>query len=118
MIDNTNIQCYTPQTGGLNFPFVATVGDNNWHHIAVVGNSTSFILYVDGIALGTQTFPSKSSFGGNVSNACIGQDFDPTGTTGETFPGQIRRVGMWSKALSATEIATLAASYTHVYVGN
>jgi len=117
MIDNTNIQCYTPQTGGLNFPFVATVGDNNWHHIAVVGNSTSFILYVDGIALGTQTFPSKSSFGGNVSNACIGQDFDPTGTTGETFPGQIRRVGMWSKALSATEIATLAASYTHVYVG-
>jgi len=117
MIDNTNIQCYTPQTGGLNFPFVATIGDNNWHHIAVVGNSTSFILYVDGIVLGTQTFNSVSSFGGNVSNACIGQDFDPPGATGETFPGQIRRVGMWSKALSATEIAILAASYTHVYVG-
>jgi len=117
IIDNTNIQCYTPQTGGLNFPFVATIGDNNWHHIAVVGNSTSYILYVDGIVLGTQTFNSVSSFGGSVSNACIGQDFDPPGTTGETFPGQIRRVGMWSKALSATEIATLAASYTHVYAG-
>jgi len=118
IMNATNIDCYTPQTGDVYFPYTATVGDNNWHHIAAVGNLTNFSFYVDGVLKGTQTVTPTANFGGNVSNACIGQDFDPPGTTGETFPGQIRRVGMWNRALNATEIATLAASYAHVYSGS
>ncbi len=120
IFDATNIQCWTASTGGFNLALTTTLGDDKWHHIAAVGNSTSITIYVDGVSQGVQTFGSITSFGNDANyNTCIGGGVwdGYAATNSQTFPGQMRRVGIWSRALSAAEVASLA-TYTHVYTGS
>jgi autotransporter-associated beta strand protein len=116
IIDSNNINCWT-WFGEVYVPITAMAGDNTWHHIAAVGNTTSISIYLDGVLKGSSPV-DITTFVTSPDHACIGQVFDPVGTSNQTFPGQIRRVGMWSRTLSASEIATLAASYAHVYTGS
>ncbi|MEK7164079.1 MAG: LamG domain-containing protein, partial [Patescibacteria group bacterium] len=48
------------------------ISDNNWHHIAVVGNGTNITFYVDGVSnAGSGTMGTKSS-GDSTRNLSIG----------------------------------------------
>ena len=120
LISATDLQLYTSSGHSLDITITATtLGDNNWHHVAAVGTSTSIIIYIDGIPQSnTTTFTAISSFGTSTDHVTIGQDFDAAGQANETFPGQMRRVGIWNTALSAAQIATLASSYTYTYTGS
>ena len=120
IISSTDIQCYTSSNHSLDVTITATtLGDNKWHHIATVGNSTSITIYIDGVSKGsTPPFTSISSFGSSSDHASIGQVFDVAGKTNQTFPGQIRRVGFWNRSLSSAEITSLATTYTNFYTGS
>lgn len=72
---------------------------NVWHHIAVVNNGGNVTFYVDGVADGTIT--SAPSFNANGMGA-------DGGSSGEAFAGNHDDVRFYSRALSGTDIATLA----------
>ena len=84
---------------------VLTVGD--WHHIAMVydgiqsGNANRLKIYVDGVS-------QSLSFGGTIPATAPTND-DPFTfggrSAGQFFPGAADNVRIWSKALSASEIA-------------
>lgn len=78
-----------------------TLTANTWHHVVGTWNGATVRLYLDGVGIGTTgtitgTIPSD---GGNL---LIGAR--DVGTTG-SYPGYIDNAKIWSKALSAAEIA-------------
>lgn len=84
------------------------IDDAAWHHVVVVfDRDGSAIRYVDGTPNGSAT--SISAVSGSVTNAInltIGQD----GGDGRVFNGAIDDVRIYSRALSAGEIAKLYGS--------
>lgn len=85
---------------------VATVSANTWAHIAgVFTSTTSRTAYIDGGNAVTNTStnnPSAASF----NTTTIGARYETT--RGNFFGGEIAEVGIWSAALTAAEIASLA----------
>lgn len=95
-------------TGGVaaSADTTATVTANTWAHIAgVFTSTTSRTAYIDGgnaVTNATSNNPSASSF--NTTN--IGVRYETT--RANFFGGEIAEVGIWSVALTAAEIASLA----------
>lgn len=97
----------------------AVFSDNTWTHIAVVqnGEDTDPILYVNGVlaassyALGPGSYQSEGLF---QNEGGIGPEMmrigsrDFNGTMQIPFNGAIDHIAIWSRALSASEIATAA----------
>ena len=93
------------------------IADGNWHHVAVVldydgvGNAQleEVTMYVDGIAM--------LAYADNANQQLINTlTTNPVSVAGGTLNGQSRflnglidEVGIWSRALSAQEVADLAA---------
>lgn len=92
---------------GTNWSEFATSGinyfDNEWHHIAISANTSNFILYIDGVSVGTSSPNHDNSFPTTTSSWKIG------GNTreGEYANGSIDEVRMYNRALSAVEIQEL-----------
>lgn len=105
--DPTTIMCWTASGGSVSVPISFYPNDNGWHHVAVVGNGTNLLLYLDGtnVATGGNT---TSNYGNdnNFSSKIGGGVWDGTGGW---FNGQIKKVGFWSTALDQSEIATLSS---------
>ncbi len=85
----------------------ATVIDNTWHHIAYVieDSANTITIYVDG--------SNVSSFTSTASVAAsdvfsLGQEYDAGMATGDFYSGLLDEVRVYARALSETEIATLA----------
>ena len=85
----------------------ATVIDNTWHHIAYVleDSSDTITVYVDG--------SDVLSFGSTISIAAtdllsLGQEYDPPMTPGDFYSGLLDDVRIYDRALTESEIATLA----------
>jgi len=80
-----------------------------WSHVAVTDDGTTLTAYLNGTRIGTRSSP-----GGLLQNTeplCIG--FDPPGGD-EYFQGVMDDVAVWNRALSAEEVARLAAGKTPV----
>ncbi|HET6401156.1 MAG TPA: choice-of-anchor D domain-containing protein [Candidatus Kapabacteria bacterium] len=96
---------------------VASVPDlytNGWRHVAAVwdAQSTAARIYIDGVLVATVTNPLYPLTKLHVPEdnllplqigSCNGLNDDPV--TNRTFLGQIDEVRLWSRALSAQEIA-------------
>lgn len=91
--------------GGLFFQhmgmlsFGGNVSDTGWHHVALVATYGSTIIYLDGVLVAAsgapQEFtPNSVAIGGAVSSS-------------NSFYGQIDEPAIYSRALSATEIAAI-----------
>ena len=89
--------------------------DGTWQHLAVVFNKDSLnndpVIYLDGVSQAiTQTSTATTAYfsdgGGSLT---IGAR-----TTGGGFDGHIDEVHVYSRALSASEIAALAAGASGV----
>jgi hypothetical protein len=80
--------------------------DGNWHHVAGVTTAAGMTLYFDGVQVCTNTT------GANIAYA-VGTDFwvgrHGAGKTGFDFEGNIDEVRVYTRALTAAEIAALAA---------
>jgi hypothetical protein len=71
---------------------------NQWAHVAVVGDGTSFRIYVNGAL--SQESPYQKTDGSNATYYLGG---DPT-STGESYSGMIDDVRIYNKALTVEEI--------------
>jgi hypothetical protein len=84
----------------------ATINDNNWHHVAVVGNGTAVTFYVDGQP---KTTTYKTTFQGYATgNATADASMGSSATWGLPLNGSLDDLHVYSRALSSTEIASLA----------
>ena len=103
-----------PQTG-------VDVTDDQWHHVAVTwdpaGGETRFNMYVDGVLSHTSTHNVGAYAESNVSNGgqaqtglFIGQaNFSGGLSSLDKYNGLIDEVAIWTQALTAQQIAALAA---------
>lgn len=108
-LTNTGVlRARSSTTGGVvaSADTTATVSANTWAHIAgVFTSNTSRTAYIDGgnaVTNTTSNNPSASSF--NTTN--IGVRYETS--RANYFGGEIAEVGIWSVALTAAEIASLA----------
>lgn len=113
-VDASNLQCWTSGGGSVNMPLTSYPSGNDWHHIAMIGNGTNLLFYIDGVlkATGgsTTTNYGSSTYSAKIGGAC----FDPTGGT---FNGQIIKVGFYNTALSQNAVKSLASGFTN-YTGS
>ncbi|MFO1476311.1 MAG: LamG-like jellyroll fold domain-containing protein [Verrucomicrobiota bacterium] len=100
---------------------LASINDGQWHHLAHVFDRAAgtTITYLDGVpAHYVKTLGgSNLKDAGNIDTglaAVIGQD--PTGRYGETGSGDIDDLGVWRKALTPLEAASIysAAASNHL----
>ncbi len=78
--------------------------DGNWHHLAVTFKSGSQIVYFDGVQVGSST--SSDPLPNTTSNFHIGgMDFGPYH---HPLIGDIDEVSAYNRALSSSEIQTIA----------
>ena len=91
--------------------------DNNWHHIAFVYDATTSVmtLYVDGVA--NSYTQSWGSHGGANMDVTKATGFDIGGNRGikdlgwgQSWDGALDQFRLYSKALSAAEVAALYAN--------
>jgi PKD repeat protein len=87
------------------------INDNEWHHLVAVWSSPALKMYVDGIEQqATIVAPWPSSLATVLTGgANIGR---LNGLSGYDFNGLIDEVKIFNRALSSTEVATLAGKYT------
>ncbi|MBI4430393.1 MAG: right-handed parallel beta-helix repeat-containing protein, partial [Candidatus Omnitrophica bacterium] len=77
---------------------------NQWQHVVGVYDGTQLLLYVDGVF--QRSVPHSGTTLTNTNPLVIGA-WVPTGFQG--WNGMIDEVGIWNRALSATEVQTLFA---------
>jgi N-acetylneuraminic acid mutarotase len=81
---------------------VDIITDNEWHHVAVTGDASNIVFYVDGVPdLGSGTMGSKSS-GDSTDFLNIGRTPHPGSHV--YFKGSIDEVAIWDRTLSTNEI--------------
>jgi DNA-directed RNA polymerase subunit RPC12/RpoP len=86
--------------GGEIKPYAA-IKDTDWHHLAVTKSGSTVVFYVDGIAHSAPVYDSEFVFS---TDAAIGAAGD---NSGDNFLGLIDEVGIYNRALSASEIQAL-----------
>ncbi|PYI88146.1 MAG: hypothetical protein DME26_04085 [Verrucomicrobia bacterium] len=91
---------------------IGSINDGGWHHLVHVINRTSgMVTYLDGVlAHSRKQAGTSASAAGNVDStppnpATIGQD--PNGTYGETGSADIDDLGVWRRALTPLEAASV-----------
>lgn len=86
-----------------------TVNQNEWAHVAAVfTSSSSRTVYLNGAAAATDTTTVSVAAITQIRIGCVTQVYS-TGNDGAFFNGDIADVGIWNVALTAAEIASLAA---------
>ncbi len=96
---------------GTNWPqtfYTATLAGTGWHHVAFSFDNTGNVvaLYLDGAVVGTTSTTDNISYTLGA-NSFIGKHGD--GSTSWDFTGKIDDARVYNRALTASEIATLAA---------
>jgi len=89
------------------------VNDGAWHHVVGMREGNTGFVYVDGVLDGTEELPEGYDLSGSSqANALIGAITDARDATGATlekfFAGTIDDVRVYDRALSDSEVATLA----------
>lgn len=107
---NNGLFLYVHTDGKLHFDLVnsggpssasTTVNDGNFHLVAVTNTSGTVQLWIDGATNGSSVSMSPNITAGTCG---IGRDMN---SLNNYFNGAIDEVGIWSRALSSTEISQL-----------
>lgn len=94
----------TPPWGSNQINSVSTYATGTYYHVFVtIDGSNNGKLYINGITEATFTTTFRPASNGKFS---IGQEWDGASAS-DFFDGMIDEVGVWSRALSSAEIATL-----------
>jgi hypothetical protein len=92
-----------PGALGEDCMMIATALGTAWHHVAMVFDGTTKTLYVDGVAIGSDTYPAPVY---DASPLVIGAD-DEDAALGGFYTGTIDDLRIYDRALSAAQIADL-----------
>lgn len=91
-------------TGSFNFPIDATApaltADGFWHHVAMTVDATGGKLYVDGIQVGSGTWPLTPGAPTGTQPLQIGRYY----TNSARFQGTIDEVTLWNRSLGGSEL--------------
>lgn len=102
-VDQTDVY-YSPVAGTFAQVAHGGLSPGQWNHLAVVRNGTSVTFYKNGVQLGSpQTLANNSALDGVVS---IGSYGDTT----LALDGRLDEVRIYTRALSASEVAVLYGS--------
>lgn len=87
-----------------------TVNDGKFHHVAVTFNGSTEVLYLDGVALGSTAF-TQQGYAANYQYQ-LGTGYTAGGWPGGNgtwfpFSGIIDEASLYTRALSASEVAAL-----------
>ncbi len=95
-------------------PTSLAVADDAWHHVAAVFTSSTLrTLYVDGVAVATNT--ASVPFVANAKRFSIGALMRDNPT--QSFPGYLDDIGLWNTALTKEHIAIIHALGRYSRVG-
>jgi hypothetical protein len=86
----------------LSFTSPSVLNDGQWHFIVVTTNGSSATAYVDGVNLGTQTFPHALDTLPAPQGFLVGADAE--GCCGY-FEGELADVAVFPSALTSTEVS-------------
>ncbi|MBI1859885.1 MAG: hypothetical protein HYR96_03080 [Deltaproteobacteria bacterium] len=95
-------------TSGTNYIGITTTltyNDGNWHHVAMVRSTKNATIYVDGTSVKT----GSASGTANISST-VDFEIGNLPCTSQPLVGTIDEIGVWTRALTDTEISTLAAA--------
>jgi trimeric autotransporter adhesin len=91
-------------TGGTALTSNTALPNNIWHNIAVVYNSGTLSMYIDGILDNTISSGIPTS---NSNSFSIGGEWRTSSDISNHFKGDIDEVRIWNKALTVTELRFL-----------
>jgi len=95
--DSIHFGCNGPSGGNLNATTIVT--DDTWHHVALMYNGSTQIIYIDGAEDARQA--STGSINVSSYDFCIGENLD---ATGRHLTGLVDDVRIYNRALSLEEI--------------
>ena len=81
------------------------VPNNQWHNISIVKESNNLKIYINGSLI--QTSPITNSLNLNTANLRIGGDEISSVNNDHFWSGLLDDIGIWNRALTATEIQQL-----------
>ncbi len=83
--------------------------DNNWHQVTAVfsGSTRKILLYFDGEAAGTYSYPADGTTVTGYPYTAIGGQLDANGVFAEGYQGLLDDVFVYDRALSASQVKTL-----------
>jgi RHS repeat-associated protein len=84
------------------------INDTEWHHVAVVGDGSTFRFYIDGQPDGYATAFNSFSSGTSVGDILIGASRTTATNIQLPMNGSIDEVHIFDKALSGSEIRLMA----------
>jgi RHS repeat-associated protein len=87
---------------------VRTIDDNNWHHVAAVGDGEYVTLYVDGVQDGSPTRMTTFTTGSATSTTLIGKTRSSTTALSLGMVGAIDELNIFNRPLGKSEIAAMA----------
>lgn len=104
-LGSNNVEARIRNSGGTNYTITYNSGLNlnTWNHLVLTYNGSTLTLYHDG------AFASSIPATGTISSAteAFNIGFTPFSGNNFYFDGQIDDLGLWSRALSASEVSTL-----------
>ncbi|WP_348823681.1 LamG-like jellyroll fold domain-containing protein [Flavobacterium aestuarii] len=109
--NSTTLELWTSATGVVTASLPASFGDGTWRHIAVVGNGSNIRIYLNGVSVTvTGGTVSTANYGSSAFSTKIGSGV--YNNTGNSFTGQVLKLGLYNTALSAQAISSLAIGPT------
>lgn len=90
-------------TSGQTDDAAVELNDSLFHHLVYTVNSTSIILYIDNVSVGSKAFPSGSV---GVVTTTIGAN-NQSGAITTFFNGTLDYVAIYNRSLNATEVERL-----------
>jgi hypothetical protein len=108
--ESNRLRCWTARGGSVDLPLTSYPTDNQWHHIAVVGNGAKLTFYLDGLIVANGgSSVGTGDYGSSAFTTKIGwgvMDAGGIGLTGEVF-----KLGFWGRALTQAELTGLASGF-------
>lgn len=104
--DGTGFQSVTLST--------STMAANTWYHLAFTWDGSFIIGYVNGSAVGSPTAQTKNATSTGL-NFILGRAFNGTDYVNFGLAGKMDEVGVWNRAITALEVATLYNSGAGTY---
>jgi len=105
---NFSLIFFTNGTGGINFNCKGTdvvisssLSTNTWYYLTATISGTTLTAYINGSSIGSGTIGSGTASTNNLSLSCYAD------ASGGYFQGYLDEVGIWSRALSSTEVSQL-----------
>lgn len=105
-LNGTSLESLFSYGAGFSGNAMGTVTANQWQYVVALYDGSSVRHYINGVQVGVQSVPMTLSF--NTSSLAIGAT---STVNNEFFSGKIDDVRLYSRALSATEIAAQYDSY-------